>query len=275
MKLNLLMAITVALVSTQTTAEMRNDIPSCYEYAKVDRNLAQPLTSRSLTVAIDGTLSPDIGLKRSVHNKVHNYLQPGDQVTVIGFSAYVGDNYTEIKFTGLLDPALSDRDSIGKKTLTRFDACMDKQQAFVRKNIDEAIKSSFKSDNVSVPKTELINNISELIAPIVAIGSSAERKLLLVSDMLENSDITSFYQSGGLKQFNAEKELTKVAQAQMLTDFSGANVYVIGAGWLPEGNRGFRGGKAMKEIKNFWDGYFTQSNARLAAFGQPSLLTEL
>lgn len=110
--------------------------------------------------------------------------------------------------------------------------------------------------------------------------SKAQHKIvLLVSDMLENSSVTSFYANQAVRQINADKELKLVADNQLYGDFGGARVYVIGAGLLAEDAKHpkgiYRSTQTMQALSKFWTGYFQKSNAELVEFGQPALLNPI
>ncbi|MFO6424083.1 hypothetical protein [Motilimonas sp. KMU-193] len=266
----------LGLLSTAAIhANQRNDIPGCYEYAKIDRQTERQQQSRELVVAIDATFAPDVPLKKQVHEKVHRFIKPGDSVNVVSFSAYVGNNYTQVLFSGRLDNDIAERDQISKKALKKFDSCMQKQRAFVKKSLDQAIKSSFKPDGVEVPKTELITNLSQVIAPMLASSSAQSKRLLLVSDMVENSTATSFYSKNQLRVIEPKQELAKVESAGLTANFSQSDIYIIGAGWLPTESKGFRGSDVMLPLKEFWQLYFNASQAQLKGFGQPALIEDL
>lgn len=256
-------------------AESRNDVKSCYDFAKIAPQTALTVDSRHLFVAIDSTFSPDLNIKKLVHEKVHSFLRPGDELTIISFSAYVQDLYTNVLFRGKLDTDIKERSGVSKKLLMTFDNCMNKQTAYVKRKIDSHLKNAFKLEGVDVPKTEIISNLSQVIAPIMIPDNSTRRVLLLVSDMVENSDVTSFYANNNLKTINPEQEIAKVQKASMLGDFNRAEVYVLGAGWLPKNVKGFRGGETMMPLKLFWSKYFETSNAKLKAFGQPILMVDM
>lgn len=256
-------------------AAERNDIKSCYEFAKIAPLTAKTVSGRHLFVAIDGTFSPDINIKQLVHEKVHLFLQAGDKITIISFSAYVKDFYTDVLFSGRLDTDIADRDDVSKKNLMAFDNCMNKQAQFVRSKIDAHIKHAFKPNDVDLPKTEILSNLSQVIAPQVAADTEGRRVLLLVSDMVENSDVTSFYSKNTLKVIEPEQEMLKIQKANMLSDFKQADIYVLGAGWVPATSKGFRGGQVMLPLKQFWQQYFESSHAELKGFGQPVLMTDM
>ncbi|NSM23361.1 hypothetical protein HT094_02770 [Shewanella sp. ZOR0012] len=61
----------------------------------------------------------------------------------------------------------------------------------------------------------------------------------------------------------------------MLSDFKQADIYVLGAGWVPATSKGFRGGQVMLPLKQFWQQYFEASNAQLKEFGQPVLMSDM
>ncbi len=231
-------------------------------------------------MVVDGTFDPDVNLKKTVHAKVQRFLAPNDQISIVSFSSYIGDSYTQLRFAGKLEPEIpkEQRSSISKKLLRQLDSCMAKQVSYARNKIDEAIKNGFKPADVEVPKSEIIGNLSRILDPLLlpkAEGGSV-KTVLLVSDMLENSDITTFYRSGGVKAINVTAEIEKVKAGQYITDWHGANVYVIGAGWVHQKYRnGFRGSDVMSSLQSFWQQYFALSGANLVAFGQPVLMSEL
>ncbi len=69
--------------------------------------------------------------------------------------------------------------------------------------------------------------------------------------------------------------MQKVQKANMLSDFKQADIYVLGAGWVPATSKGFRGGQVMLPLKQFWQQYFEASNAQLKEFGQPVLMSDM
>lgn len=262
------------LMSHFASAQQRNDVPGCYSHAKLNPVLATAADSRELFVVIDGTFSPDDKIKQMVRDKVQRFIQPGDRVTVISFAALVAEHYTDLKFSGLLDTDIKNRDDVAKKPLQVFDNCLKKQQKFARQKIDSAIADSYRNEQI-LPKTEILNNLAQVIGPKVA-NSAADRKVvLLVSDLFENSDVTSFYSNNQIRVIAADAEMAKIEANGLVTDFAGAEIYIAGAGWLEPEYRGFRGAKVMVPLKKFWQNYFQSSNATVKGFGQPMLMEDL
>jgi hypothetical protein len=97
--------------------------------------------------------------------------------------------------------------------------------------------------------------------------------------MLENSSISSFYQNQSVRLIDPEKELSLVAKHDLFADFSGARVYVLGTGLIPEDSKSnknqYRDPKTMAALSTFWLQYFSKSNGRLMELGKPALLNPI
>jgi hypothetical protein len=273
----LTISLPLILVSQMCFASIRNDLPSCYPNSELN-NI--DVVGRELIVVIDGTFDPDVGLKKLVHAKVQSYIQPNDKISVASFSSYVGEAYTQLRFSGIIEAGIPDgkRSSISKKVLRQVDDCLQGQINFARKSIDDAIKSGFKPAEVEVPKSEIIGNLSRVLKTLLIPSSetAAPKTVLLVSDMLENSDITTFYKHNAVKPINVQSEIKKVKSGGYTTNWYGANVYIMGAGWVHKKYRSsFRGSDVMASLESFWEEYFKLSHATIVEFGQPVLMSEL
>ncbi len=56
------------------------------------------------------------------------------------------------------------------------------------------------------------------------------------------------------------------------SDFGGASLYVVGTGIITGKNSTtYRDPKILMSLKNFWEEYFSKSNANLVELGQPAL----
>ena len=97
--------------------------------------------------------------------------------------------------------------------------------------------------------------------------------MLIISDMMENSDLLSLYGSGKLEKLNPSREMEKLAAKTNFEDMDQTQVYVIGGGFLNNGQ--YRSSIALKSLEDFWSKYFERSNADLRQFGTPSLLGEI
>lgn len=264
-----LTACLIAGVTSVAHSASRDDFPTCYGMLGNSAEVKE--AERELFVVVDQTLLFNLDLKRHVHNKVHEYLQPGDRVTVLTFSAYAEGRYAQMPLTGKIDHALDEdnRFDTGKTALRKFDQCMQRQKAFVRGKVDQVLKTAFEEASSDLPKTELMGSLVNFGQGVISASQSPKKTVLLVSDMMENSAAVSFYGNGGIGNLKLEKTLSKTKEANLFSNMSGSTVNVIGAGI--SGSQGYLSQTAMRNLQNFWTGYFERSDATLTGWGQPQL----
>lgn len=271
----LMFSIAVASSFMVNAAQERNDIPSCS--SQLPQELVTQAAHRELVIAVDRTMANALpeNAKSELFQQVKRFLQVGDTVKLIQFSSFFRDSYTEIVFQGATDFPLTEdkRQYVRKSELAKFDQCLEKQKAYFFNKLGVSLKQLFVEQEKPT-NTELIGTLNDIAKQVIT-PSSAERKVvLLVSDMLENSDITSFYYHGEVRNIEPQREINAVAKKQMFTDFSGADIYVMGAGVL-NGEQQYVSSQKMKNLQSFWQDYFNQSHAHLIELGHPTLLSQM
>ncbi len=249
-------------------------VPSCLDHPKLPgRAEAAEL---DLFIAIDQTTPLDDALKQSLSEQLRPLIKPGLGFTVFQFSAYTQGRYTDLLVSGRLDTRLSasQRDDINKQLLTRYDACANQQPALASRAIGQALKTALGGTSTDISKSDVLASLKDISARVRQ-SKAAQKVVLVVSDMLENSSVSSFYASQNVRKLDPEHELKLASAAGMLGDFGGARVFVMGAG-LIEGGQGkkgvYRDPKTMQALAKFWSAWFQKSNAELREFGQPALL---
>ena len=252
-------------------------IPSCY-----DSKIVAPTTPPEveLFVVVDQTTLLDDQLKQSVANQVRPFLAPGRAFSVLIFSAFTQGKYTQLLTTGQLDYPLesAQRDDVSKPVLSKFDQCMSRQLVQASQVVGGALRTAFGGSSEEIAKSDVMASLKDISAKVRQ--STAQAKVvLLVSDMLENSSVSSFYANQMVRKIDPEHEIKLVKSNQLTGDFGGARVYVLGAGLLNAGSRSnttqYRDPKTMRALANFWQIYFEQSKAELIEFGQPALLNQI
>lgn len=256
-------------------------IPSCYA-ANPKAELAVPTPQLELFVLVDQTTPLDAALQAAVREQVGRLVQPGAAFTVASFSSYGQGRYLELLAGGALEVPIAEarRNSIGTKVLRDFDACLKGQLTYGRNMAATALHQALGGLSTEYAKSDVMGSVRELSQRIRE--SKAEEKVLfLVSDMLENSGITSFYANKNVRKLDVAAELKKAEAANMLADLGGARVFVLGAGLVQApGGKGapakdsgvYRDPRIMETLRGFWEGYFTRSNGKLQAFGAPALM---
>ena len=252
-------------------------VPSCYD-SKLPAT-AGPLDTE-LFIAVDQTTPLDAGLKQSVADNVRPFLTQNHGFSVITFSAYTQGHYMEVKVAGKLDAAMdaAHRNDISKPVLAKFDQCMSRQPQIAGQLVGGALRAAFDGTTSDIAKSDVLASL-KAISSKVRESTAKNKVVLLVSDMLENSSISSFYDKGqSVRKIEPAKELKLAEENQMLGDFKGARIYVIGAGLLSDDankSKRYRDPKTMQALQSFWQAYFEKSKAQLVEFGQPALLNQI
>ncbi|MCT8166722.1 MULTISPECIES: hypothetical protein [unclassified Pseudomonas] len=275
MKLKTLIALVFCLPSV-TQAVERNDIPDCYAYAKVEA-FRQAGSGRELTVIVDQTIPMPESIQKAAWAQINRFLGPGDKLRLYSFSAFVPGQYMQLRFAGELSTPLAGkvRDDVGMQSLRTFDKCLAQQQAFMQKKFGQVFVQTLREATEDIPRSEIFHSLRD-IGQDLATRPADERVVLLLSDMLENSDFGSFYANNRIRDLDPQVELKRVGDRQLFADLQGARVYVAGAGLVTKDvKHAYRSGKTMEQLQYFWRGYFAGSNASLAAFGMPSLNVDL
>ena len=275
-------AVALALLSGGAHAGMAvNQIPSCYAAGKLE--IKAPLPQQAFYIVLDETVVLDDSLKRSLWEQVKPQIRPGVEFSIFRFSAYSQGKYLDIVASGVLEAPLDPkmRDEVSVPKLKSFDACIKGQGEYALNLVKDGIGKVLRDSSFDLARSDIEGSLAAL-SKIVKESRPAQRKLLLVSDMLENSSISSFYQNNGVRKIEPAVEWKKAEAEKMIGDFGGASVYVMGAAIIaadPKARPGgkqpvqYRDAKTMAALQEFWTGYFARSHATLEEFGAPALLS--
>ena len=255
----------------------QNNIPSCYAANKMD--VAPPPPKRAFLLLIDETTQFNNKLRESAWKQAKPLLQPGTSLTLVRFSAFSQSRYTTVSFSGLIEEGVTDsqRHSISVKKLKKFDTCLEDQKHFVWQQLQKAMSEAFDNVSSELAKSDVIAAMKD-VSVLMKAATSPEKILFVMSDMLENSTISSFYEGNRVKKIDPKTELKKVKKEEMFGDFGNVKVWVMGAGLVPEepGSKGvYRDPIRLKALHAFWNDYFKESKATLVEFGTPELKKEI
>ena len=260
-------------------AGIGNDIPSCYTANKI-KVAAQP-SQLEVFVLIDQTTPLDVSLQDAVRENADRLIKPGTSFVVASFSSFGQGRYLEVLSAGTLETPIDEktRDDISVKVLRGFDTCMSGQSDFGRKSAAVAINKAMAATSPDLAKSDVLGSLKELSSRVKQ-SESKDKVVFLVSDMLENSGISSFYASKNVRAIDPTAELKKAQEANLVGDFGGARIFVLGAGLVQESAGGknkdsgvYRNPKTMGLLRQFWETYFMASHAKLVEFGAPALLS--
>lgn len=278
MKKTVLLTLAAALASGPAAAWVEDAVPSCYD-AKI--GVAPASVGTELFVLIDQTTVFDPTLQQQVADNIRPFMTAGHAYSVLSFSAFSQGRYAQVLSAGTIEPLIAPaaRDDIPKAALAKFDSCAKRQPNVAMQAIGNALRAGFGGANASLGKSDVLASLKAISARVKK-SPARQRVVLLASDMLENSSVTSFYGARGesVRQIDPAKELRDAVDHELIADFGGARIYVIGAGLLAEeGKKGgkYRDPKTMRALTSFWNSYFQKSNATVVEIGQPALLTPL
>lgn len=246
-------------------------IPSCYEQLR-DYEPRGP--TADLTVIIDQTAYLDTRLRQIVRESVDRLVRPGTNVSIAVFSAYLQGRYLDVLVSGLVEAPIDarQRDFVSKRELRQNDQCLEDQLVFARRLTARALDQAFKGIDPNIARSDILAALRDL-SRHVGDATVDSRVLIVVSDMLENSSISSFYQESRLRRIDPDTELRKAAAAGIKADFLGARVFVIGAGGISDrvsDDRSYRDPRAMSSLEEFWRRWFAANHAELVEFGKPT-----
>lgn len=263
--------IALTLLSGAACAS-QNALKSCYEAVNISAPATK--TDSELFIVIDQTVVLDKALRASLVENIRPFIKPGNAFSVTQFSAYTQGHYASVLTSASFSSPLPEaqRADTGKPQLQAFDQCLKQQQQAGSKLLGDALSSALAGSSNGVSRSDILSTLKEVAVKVKA--SSAKNKVILLSsDMLENSSISSFYSKQGVRLLDVATELKNAQSNNMLADFGGARVYVMGAGLVVEDAKGsYRDPKTMQALEGFWQQYFNKSRAKLVEFGKPALL---
>lgn len=266
-----------AMAFCMSSMAVTDAIPSCYD-SKLSAP-AVPLT-KEIFVIIDQTTLLDDQLKQSVANQIRPFLTAGNGFSVLVFSAFTQGKYTQLLTSGQLDHPLpaAQRNDVSKPRLSKFDQCMTRQSALAGQAVGGALRTAFEGTSGEIAKSDVLASLKD-ISGKVRQSQATEKVVLLVSDMLENSSVSSFYASQSVRRIDPEREMKLASDSKLIGNFGDARIYVIGAGLLSDDAKknkaAYRDPKTMQALASFWKSYFDKSKAQLMEFGQPALLNQV
>lgn len=244
-----------------------------------DHNLSDVVFS--LSILVDQTTIADDNLKNKFNREILYFLKNNDDVSYAlngyTFSSFLAGQYMQHGLKEVLhERKLTEkqRKDVVKKNLQAFDACQKtKSYSVMEKKVSSFLSSAYLGDSKLV-KSDIMESFIK-VANEVSKSKALNKIVVIYSDMLENSSITSFYANNAVRKIDHAKELALAEKAGMFADFAGAKVYVMGAGLVSEQGKAkgvYRDPKMMQELKAFWAEWFKRSNAELVEFGTPEML---
>ncbi len=259
------------IADTKISETQGNSNENCYQKLKLE-NFYHPNHTTDILIVIDQTTPLSKRLEAHLLQQLEPLYVEGNTITIAEVSTFSKDYYTRIVDHTIIDSSLTyeDEQSVPKNKIKKIQKCIQKQSEDARSMIPTEIKKTLSNSKNSIDQSELFKSFQDLANSTLKKSSSGKNVILIVSDMLEHSSVTSFYG----KNINPVQELKRIKNIGLLADFQGAKVYIVGAGSISD-NNAKRTIQDMQNLKKFWQLYFTASNAELVEFGAPELLNPI
>lgn len=260
-------------------AGLVNDVPSCWTATHLVPTGAP--YDRLVYVLLDQTVQLDPALDQSVVDNTMRLLQPGTKFVIADFSAFSQGHYLNVLHTGILEKALSASrvSNTPIQAAKHLAQCLGMQRNFAERMVMTTLSSALKSSTASLDQSDIMQAL-KTVSTAVRDDPAQKKLVFVVTDGLENSSVTSFYAHNAARNIDPKVELAKAAAAHEFGNFGGATIYVLGGAMMPpaqQGTRaemnGYRDPQTLLNLKQFWRGYFAHSDATLAEFGEPALVT--
>lgn len=252
--------------------EKMTSTESCYQQLKLD-SFYHPENSTHILILIDQTTPLSERLKTHLLEQLKPLYVEGNTISIGELSTFSKDYYTRIVATSIIDAPLTyeDEQEVARNKIKKLERCIKNKSEQANIQIPQQIKKTLSNSNSNIDQSELFKSFQDITNATLKQSPSNKKIILIASDMLEHSSITSFYK----QNINPVQEIKKVKNADLLANFQGADIYVIGAGALSDTQSSKRSIQTMKNLKKFWELYFEASNGHLIEFGAPELLNPI
>lgn len=264
--------------SAQSAAAAPPPLPTCYEY--IGRVNEEPALKDELFVLIDQTVGFGGTVLPAIKEIVAKWAEPGKRISVLRFASNVSSNEsarsTTLLYSARLSPIADEswKDWLKRSVRGRFERCERDQPREALGRVLYAIEMAFEGGDRSLPKSDILYSLQRSSA-LVRASAAPSKKVLIVSDMLENSSSITFYSRGSVVRLNAELALKAAVEKGLVADFGKAGVHVYGAGYISTsrpGKNAYLGPERLVPLVEFWRRYFERSNAVVREIGTPVLL---
>ncbi len=265
-----LVAFIALMVSTAGWASTASS--SCYQQLNLE--MPENNINSALYIFIDQTMPLNSRMRSNLSALLSTHPKSGEQVRVARFSPNIKGQFTELSYEGFLDskPSEAYLYQLKESQKEALQTCINRQKIEAKQLLIRAVKRDLELINTQLPHTNLLYALKRLSETVLIDDTIDDKTVLIVSDGLENSEVSSFYRRRTIATINSEKEMSKVIKHQLLADWHGAKVYMFGLGNIKDERKQVKPSQ-LESLKKFWNSYFTAGGATVKELGTPALLS--
>jgi hypothetical protein len=261
----------------QPAAAQRN-ANSCYATPAgrlVARSFA-PAEAREVVILIDKTVDYPAHVVRHVETQVLRLSRPGYRITIGSFSTDSRNTFSAIHASLLFEAAIPEsiRGNLPRRSRDSVERCLLSARVVGLGQVRAILSDQFSEARPSIPRTHLMSSL-RLFSQRMRASRAPRRTLIVISDMLENSDTSQFYASGRPRSIDPAAELRRARAANVIAALPGVDVYVIGLAIIPAQQRYVQNDGIVRRLERFWQDYFRAAGASSVTFGRPLLVNDI
>ncbi|MBE0496917.1 MAG: hypothetical protein IBX45_10930 [Campylobacterales bacterium] len=257
-------------VAFTTLCTANEEMIRCPEATKMAINT--PYTME-VFILVDETTYFTQPVRENIARNVSALIKQGAVINIIGFSTYTSTHHTSLKLTERISRPLRENElyNLRVKGVGEYEKCINTKQEFLKQKALAVLEGMYRPKEQEVAKSDILWSFQNISQNAIKPSPFSTKVVLIVSDLLENSSVTSFYKKGDLRKIESENELRRVEAEKLFGAFEGSFIFVIGAGAVDVGKSAYRDHHTLQALRNFWETYFERSGGTLIAMGMPIL----
>ena len=245
---------------------------SCYQQLELEQ--PEGNLDKALYILVDQTMPLSATMRANLSKLLEQHPRSGELVRIARFAPNTKGQYTDLIFEGELDSKPSEaylyhlRDEDNHALLS----CLKDRDKALKQSFNSALQHSLGIINTTLPKTEILHALKRLSETVLINDDIDDKTVLIISDGMENSEITTFYRRKTVKKINIETEMSKVVKHNLLADWRGAKLYMFGLGNIRDQNKHIKPSQ-LEPLQLFWQNYFSAGGANIKELGTPAILS--
>ncbi len=255
-------------------AGQANEFPSCQQ-SFFHKPAAAP--AGLLVIAVDRTVVFPRTVVDNTAKRILRAITYGERIVIVEFSDLGSNNYIQVMLNGTLDalPSRTQYESdLPANELGQARQCFRLLRIYVQKKVAGTLLGLLRHPLIKAKNSLILEGLTTISQQVIAPSPIANKQLVIISDMLQNSNTLSVYGSRGLRTVNSANMLTEARRAGLLASLRGVHVYVAGAAY-PGRPALHETHGARQALRAFWRKWFSSSGARLELWGEPMLLEDI
>ena len=175
-------------------------IDDCYVKSRVP--VEKRITHEHSIVLLDETTLFDATQQQHIQQQLLSLVRDGASVEVITFSAFIQGRYSTPRLKLRISAPLDEptRRDMRKDDVKDFDVCLIVSRKKAASALRQVLSEYYGRLSGDLAKSDILGVLKEVGDNMVPGITARDKRIVLVSDMLENSDIASFYTKGAPRE---------------------------------------------------------------------------